>query len=190
MEADAERVGRLASGEEQGPHLIGPSAELGAKAELRMLVVDLQADEQIEIGCSNAVLRRRVDNLFQLLERIEAERLHAVIEIGLGDRFRGLHRMHEAEHRLGKRLVDQAHFADRRDVVVRDAFFPQNPQQRRRRIRLHRVERPPRELVHEEAGRATRGMRTEKRNRLDRSAICDVGNRRLPSGAAASPSAR
>ena len=85
-----------------------------------------------------------------------------MLEIGLGDRFLGLHRVHEAEHRLGQRLVDQADFADRGDVIMRDAGFPQDLQQVGRRVRLHRIERAARELLDEEAGGAPRGVRTQQ----------------------------
>ena len=57
-----------------------------------------------------------------------------------------------------------------------DARFPEDLQQLRRRIRLDRIERLAREPLHEEAGRAPCGMRAEKRDRLDRTLIGDVGN--------------
>ncbi len=145
-------------------------AELRAEAQLGVLVVDLKTNEQVQIARRNAVLRRRADDLLQLLDRVEAEGLHAMLEIGLGDGLLGLHRMHEAEHGLRKRLVNEPYLTDRCDVVVRHALVPQDPEQVGRRIRLHRIERPSRELLHEEPGRAARGMRTKKRYRLDRSA--------------------
>ena len=98
-----------------------------------------------------------------------------MVEIGLGDGLLGLHRMHEAQHRLRQRLVDQPDFADRGDVVMRDAGVPQDLQQLRRRVRLDRIERAARKLLDEEAGGATRGVRTEKRHRLDRTKLSDVG---------------
>ena len=133
MEADAERVGRLAGGEQQRLHVARVGAELGGKAELRMVRADADAHQQVEIARGNAVGRGRADDLVQLFERVEAEGLHAMLEIGLGDGFLGLHRVHEAEHRLGQSFVDQADLADRRDVVMRDARVPQDPQQVRRR---------------------------------------------------------
>ena len=84
-----------------------------------------------------------------------------MLKISLGDGFLGLHRVHEAEDGIGQRLGDQAHFADRRDVIVSDAGFPQDPQQVGRRVRLHRIERAARELLNEEAGGAPRGVRTK-----------------------------
>ena len=66
------------------------------------------------------------DDLLQLLHRVEREGAHAVGEIGLGDRLLGLHRMHEAQHRLGQRLGDQPHLGDRGDVVMGDAALPQD----------------------------------------------------------------
>ena len=113
-----------------------------------------------------------------------------MVEIGLGDGLLGLHRVHEALHRLGQRLADQAHLADRGDVVMGDAGVPQDLQQVGRRVGLDRIERAARELLDEEAGGATRGVRTQQRDRLDRSQPGDVGT---PPGAVrggASPSAR
>ena len=75
-------------------------AELGGEAELRMIRADAQADQQVEVGRGDAVGRGRADDLVELLERIEAEGAHAMGEIGFGDRFLGLHRVHEAHARL------------------------------------------------------------------------------------------
>ena len=100
VEADAERVGRLAGGEQQRLHLVRLGAELGGEAELGMLRADPQADEQVEVGRGDAVGRGGADDLLQLVERVEAEGAHAVLEIGLGDGFLGLHRVHEAQGRL------------------------------------------------------------------------------------------
>ena len=83
-------------------HLARLGAELGRQAELGMLGADADADQQVEVGRGDAVLRRRADDLVQLLERVEAEGLHAMLEIGLGDRFLGLHRVHEAQHASGR----------------------------------------------------------------------------------------
>ena len=49
---------------------------------------------------------------------------------------------------------DQAHFADRGDVIMGDARVPQDLQQVGRRIGLHRIERAARKLLDEEAGGA------------------------------------
>ena len=126
MEADAERVRRLAGGHQQRLHLARLGAELGGEAELGMVRADADADEQVEVARGDAVARGRADDLLQLLDRVEAEGAHAVLEIGLGDRFLGLHRVHEAQHRLGQRLVDQPHFGDRGDVIMGDARVPQD----------------------------------------------------------------
>ena len=72
----------------------------------------------------DAVGRGRADDLVQLLDRVEAEGLHAMLEIGLGDGLLGLHRVHEAQHRFGQRLADQPDLADRGDVIMRDARYP------------------------------------------------------------------
>ena len=39
-----------------------------------------------------------------------------MLEISFGDCFLGFHGMHEAKHRVRKRLVDEPDFADRGDV--------------------------------------------------------------------------
>ncbi len=99
MEADAEGVGGLAGGEQERLHVGGIGAELGGEAELRMFRADADADDQVEVGRGNAVARRRADDLVQLIHRVEAEGADAVLEIGFGDRFLGLDRVHEAERR-------------------------------------------------------------------------------------------
>ena len=190
VKADAERIGRLAGGDQQRADLARVGAELGGEAELGVLRADADADEQIEIGRRNAVARRRANDLSSSSTVSRLNVFDAVIEIGLGDRFLGLHRVHEADDCLGQRLVDQADLADRGDVVMGDARVPQDAQQVRRRVRLDRVERAARELLDEEAGRAARGMWAQQRDRLDRTLLGDIGSPRLPVGAAASPSAR
>ena len=54
MEADAERVGRLAGGEQQGLHFMRIGAELRREAQFGMLRADPQADQQVEVGCDDA----------------------------------------------------------------------------------------------------------------------------------------
>ena len=98
-----------------------------------------------------------------------------MLEIGLGDRFLGLDRVHEAQDRVGQRLGDQPHLGDRGDVIMGDAGVPQDPQQVRRGIGLHRIERAARKLLDEEAGGAARGVRTQQRDRLDRTLLGDIG---------------
>ena len=137
-------------------------AELRRQAELGMVRADADADEQVEVGRGDAVGRGRADDLVELLERVEAEGPHAMLEIGFGDRFLGLHRVHEAQDRLGQRLADQPDLADRGDVVMGDARVPQDPQQVGRGVRLDRIERAAGELLDEEAGSAPRGMRTQQ----------------------------
>ena len=126
MEADAERIGRLASGEQQRLHFRCGGTEFCAQAELGMAVVDANAHQQVEIARSDARGAGRANDLLQLLDRIEAEGLHAMLEIGLGDRFLGLHRMHQADHRLRQGLMDQANLGDRGDVKMGDALVPQD----------------------------------------------------------------
>ena len=106
---------------------------------------------------------------------VEAEGPDAMLEIGLGDRFLGFHRVHEALHRLGQELVDQPDLADRGDVVMGNARFPEDPQQVGRRVRLHRVKRPAREFLDEKTSGSPRGMRTQKCHRLNRAQLGDSG---------------
>ena len=169
----------------------GSAPNLDAEAELGMLGADAQADEQVEIGRGNAVRRGRANDLLQLLDRVEAEGLHAMLEIGLGDGLLGLHRVHEAQHGLGQGLVDQPHLADRGDVVMRDARFPQDLQQvgRRDSPSPHRASGPGtsrRRSGPRAARRADAASVTGWTGRL----LGDVGTTGLPRGAAASPSAR
>ena len=56
-----------------------------------------------------------------------------------------------------------------------DAGVPQDLQQVRRRVGLDRIERAARKLLDEEAGGAPRGVRTKKRDRLDRTLLGDIG---------------
>ena len=140
-----------------------------------MVGADADADEQVEVARGDPVAGRGADDLLKLLERVEAEGPHAISEIGLGDGFLRLHRVHEALHRLGQGLVDQAHFGDRGDVIMGDSAVPQDPEQVGRRVGLDRIERAARKLLDEESGGATRSVRTKKRNRLDRSAHGDSG---------------
>ena len=86
-----------------------------------MVRADAQAHQQVEVGRGDAVGRGGADDLVELFERVEAEGAHAVVEIGLGDRFLGLDRVHEAQGRLRQRLGDQPHFAERGDVIMGDA---------------------------------------------------------------------
>lgn len=176
VEADAERVGGLAGSEQQGGYVARVGAELRGKAELRMVRADPDAHEQVEVARRNAVLRGCADDLVQLVDGVEAERLHAMFEIGFGDGFLGLHRVHEALHRLGQRVADEADLADGRDIIMGDSGVPQNPEEVGRRVRLDRIERPARELLDEVASGSVGCMRTQERNRLDRAQLGDSGS--------------
>ncbi len=72
-----------------------------------MLRADADADEQVQIGGAAGC----ADDLVEFVERIEAEGLHAIGEVGFGDRFLGLDRVHETQRRLRQRFRDQPHFA-------------------------------------------------------------------------------
>ena len=90
------------------------------------------------VGIGGAV--RRAHDLLELFLGIERKGAHLVSEISLGDRFLGFHRVHEAKRRLRQRLGDEADLGDRGDVIMGDAFLPQDPKQIRRGIGLHRIE--------------------------------------------------
>src|SRR6185312_15661041 len=141
-----------------------------------MIRADSDAHEKVEIGRWNAISRRGADNLFQFLDRIEAEGSHTVLEISFSNGFLGLYRVHEALHRIGQRLAHQADLADRCDVIVGDPGFPEDPEEFRRRVRLDCIERAARELLDEVTGSATRCMWTQKRHRLDRTLLGDSGS--------------
>lgn len=49
------------------------------------------------------------------------------------------------------------------DIIMGDAARPQGAEQRGRRVRLHRIERPARKLLDEETGGAGCGLRTNER---------------------------
>ena len=110
-----------------------------------------------------------------------------MVEIGFGDRFLGLDRVHEAQHGFRQRFRDQAHFADRGDVIMGDARVPQDLQQLRRGIGLDRIERPARKLLDEEAGSALGGVRTKERDRLNRALLYNRGTRCCRQGLSLAP---
>ena len=173
MEADAKGIGRLASGEQKRLDLRRFGAELRCQAELGVIRADSDPDEQVEVGRALG----GADDLVELVERVEREGLHAMVEIGLGDDLLGLHRVHEALNRLRKRFGHQPDFADRGDVVMGDTRIPQKLQQVGRGVRLHRIERAAGELLDEEARGPARGVRTQQRDRLDRTQRNDVSGR-------------
>ena len=176
MEADAERIRRLAGRNQQRADIARVGAELGREAELCVLRADADADEQVEVARRHTVNRSCADDLLQLLGRVEAEGPDAMIEISLGNGFLGLHRVHEAQHCLRQHVVDQPHLTDRGDVIMGDAGIPEDLQQVGRRVRLDRIERAARELLDEEPGRAPRGMRAQQSDRLDRTLLGDSGS--------------
>ena len=76
-----------------------------------MVRADPQADQQVEIGRGDTIGGGGADDLVEFLERIEAEGFHIVGEIGLGNRFLGFDRVHEAQFRPRQRPGHQPHFA-------------------------------------------------------------------------------
>ena len=157
----------------------GSAPNLDARLSLAWSELTRMRTSRLRSLAATPSLDGRADDLLQLLDRVEAEGLHAMLEISFGDRFLGLHRVHEAQHRLRERLVDQADLADRRDVIVGDARVPQDLEQVGRRVRLDRIERAAGELLDEETGGATCGVRTQQRDRLNRS---ELGDSRQPPG--------
>ncbi len=129
-----ERVGSLAGGEQQAlARRAGRRRTWTPRLSFAWSELTRRRTSRLRSVAATPSVRGRADDLVQLLDRVEAEGLHTMIEISLGDGFLGLHRVHEAQHRFGQSLVDQADFADRRDIVVRDACFPQDLQQDRAR---------------------------------------------------------
>src|SRR4030095_13578201 len=141
-----------------------------------MVGADSKAHEQIEVAGRQTVGGGGADDLSELVERVEAESPHPMLEICLGNRLLGLHRMHETQGGLRQRLGDQPYFAKRRDVVMRNARIPQDLQQLRRGIGLHRIERLARKLLDEESGSAPGGARTKEGDRFKGTLTSDVGN--------------
>ena len=165
MEADAKPVGYLASGLQQRRGIGEIDPEFGCEAELSIFGRHPQPNAQAQVAGRRAVvLRGRRDDLVELFLAVEAERAHTVPVIGFGDGRGRLHRMHEAQGRFGQNLADQAHFGDRGDVVVRYPRIPKYPQQCRRGIGLHRIERRPWKLLDEETGGARGGVRAVQDN--------------------------
>src|SRR5215469_4339220 len=102
-----------------------------------MIRADPDSDEEVEVARWNTLAGGRTDDLLELLDRIEAEGLHAMAEIGVGDRFLGLYRVHEAEFGLGQGIMDESDFADRGDVIVSDAGIPEDLEEVGRGVRFH-----------------------------------------------------
>src|SRR3546814_8090783 len=77
--------------------------------------------------------------------------------------------MHETQRcRITQRLADKAHLGDRRHIIMRDSARPKLPQKFGRRIGLHGIHRRARKLLDKEAGSTASGVRTDKRDRLNR----------------------
>jgi len=151
-------------------------SELGCQAELGKFRGNPQPHAQDEVFRRLAVVpRSRLDDLVQLLQRIEAEGAHPVFEIGLANRVRGLDRVHEAQNRLGQDRAHQPHLGDRSDVEMGDAIVPQDANQVRRGIGLDRIERLARKLLDEETGGARSGVRAIEDNGLVRRESADYG---------------
>ncbi len=162
MEGDAKAVGNLTGRDQQFGHFGRFRAEFGGKAQLRMVGRDADAHAQFKVGRRHAIGGGGADDLFQFLVAVEAEGAHAMVVIGLRDRTFRLHRVHEAQLRIGQEFVHEAHFAQRGDVIMRDPRRPQRFKQRGRGIGLYGVERPARKLLDKEAGGARRSMRTKE----------------------------
>ena len=98
MEADAQRVAMLASGLQQRSRIGQIHAELGRKAQFRIIGRNAQTHQQRKIPrrlpCR---IRGGRDDLLQFLDRVEAEGADAMDVIGFANGAAGFHRMHEAQ---------------------------------------------------------------------------------------------
>ena len=174
VEADAQPVAMLAGQREQFRRLAQFDAEFGGERQLRIFAGNAQAHQQAQVLRRFAVIAATgIDDLFQLLDRIETEGLYAMRVIGLTDRARGLDRVHEAQRRLRQRRARQPHLGNRGDIVMGDAVVPQDLQQFGRRVRLHRIERLAGEFLAEESCSTGSGVRSVEDDRLVRLEIAD-----------------
>ena len=110
----------------------------------------------------------RVNDLFELFLRVEAEGLHTMGVVRFADRRLRLDRVHKAQLGVGQQAANQPHLGNRSNVVVFDARFPQNLNKVRRRIGFHRVEHLARKLLNEETSGAPGGVRAIEDDRLFR----------------------
>ena len=152
------------------------AAEFRREAEFGVFARYAQphAEPQI-LRCFTCLVTAGLDDLLQLLDRIEAEGAHAMHVIGFADRAGCLDRVHEAQRRAGQRGANQPHFRDRSDVVMRHAIVPQHLDQVGRRIRLYRIERLARKLLDEEAGGSRSGVRAIEDDRFVRLESANYG---------------
>ena len=109
------------------------------------------------------------DNLVELFHAVEREGAHAIVFIGFADRFFGLDRMHEAQCRVRRIFAHQLDLGQAGHVKMRNAALPQERDQLRRGVGLDRIKRLTRKLLDKETGSTLGGMRTNERDRLDRS---------------------
>ncbi len=155
METDAQRIAVLAGSLQQRRGIGKVDTELGRQRQLGMLGGNAQANQQVDVLCAAC----GAHDLLQLLHRVEAEGAYAVIAISLGNGTSGFYRMHEAQGRLGQHFAHHAHLTDRGHVVMGHARIPQDTDQVRRGIRLHRIHGGAGKLLDKESCSPRRGMR-------------------------------
>ena len=124
-------------------------AELAGQRIGRALGLDRQADDQVEVLAPAGDL----EDLLQLLEGVEREGAHAVVEVGLRDRGAALHRMHEGQPGARRVRRHQLDLGDRGHVEAAHAVGRERLDHPRRRVRLNGVEDVAFEVVLEPARR-------------------------------------
>ena len=169
MEADAKAIGGLTRGHQKLGCFMRLRAELGGKAQLRMVARHADTHEQIEV-CR---MVGGAQDFLQLFMAVEREGAHAMLCVCLCDSALGFDRMHEAQLGLRERRTNGTHLGDGRDVEMRHASAPQGAQQCRRWIGLDRVERLAAEIIHEKTRRALRRMRADQRHGFVRRSCLD-----------------
>ena len=151
------------------------AAELGSQRKLGIFRGHAQPHAQAQVSRRLARFRvaAGIDDLCQLFCGIEAESAHAVFEIGFADGGRRLYRVHEAQHSLRQQGAHQTHLSNRGDIVMRHPCIPQDLDEVRGRVRLHRIEHLARKLLDKEAGGAPRCMRAVEDYRFVRTKVAD-----------------
>ena len=77
----------------------GSAPNLEARLSLRMIGRDAQPDEQVEVGRGTPSVARTIFSSSSSVSRLKV--FTPCVEIGLGDGFLGLHRVHEAQAASG-----------------------------------------------------------------------------------------
>ena len=92
---------------------------------------------------------------------VEAECANIMVVICLRDSALAFDWVHEAKLRIGEEFVDQPHFAQGCNVIMRYASFPKGLKQCRRWIGFYGIKRLALKLLNEETGSARSGVRAD-----------------------------